>query len=698
MEHLFRACLKHRKAVIVVFIIAAFIAGVCIPSVKVNGDFSSYLPSDTSSTKSLNKMEEVYGSDLTNVRVFVEGISLADAQSYVDELSKMDGVVSTSWLGDYVDVNKPLEMQSDSTVSEWHDGTGYLFQVAMTEPYEQASFDTMRADAESYDGVTKVSIDGNAAAQAATLAVVSTDMVKIMLTVVLAVLLVILLTTTSFIHPIIMLITIGIAVVINMGTNLIQGEISEVTQLVAAVLQLAVSMDYAIVLLANVSKTQRAVDDPFEAMVLAMTKSFPVVLSSAAVTFFGFLSLVFMKFLIGQDMGIALAKGIVASFLCVTFLMPCLLYVWRRGIARFTHKSIIPSFNKFANVCRKAAVPAAIIVCLIAVPAYLAQQRGEFTYGASSTIAKGSQYDLEHTYIDDVFGESQSWVIMVPEGQWASEQALVDDLQSLPTTRSVLSWSTVASPELPYQMASESTSSQLINGGYSRIVLSSDVAEEGDQTFALVEQVRELCQQYYGDSTYLCGTSVSCYDIMDVASSDSLRSKLISAIAIGLVLLVMFRSLSIPLILLLTIELAIWINLSFPYLLGQVNSYTGYLVIDAVQLGAAVDYSIIYTHEYLRERRSLPAERAAHESIKNAGVPIVMSSTILILATLGIYLVASVPVITQLGMLIFRGTIISVIMIFLFMPSLFVAGDWIVKHTTLNLHFLEPKKENDNAK
>lgn len=675
MERLFRACLRHRKIVVTLFLLVTVIAGLCIPSVKVNGDFSSYLPSDTASTKSLDKMEEVYGSDLTNVRVYVQGMSLVDAQSYASELADMDGVVSTSWLGDSVDVNEPLEMQDSSTVSEWYDGTGYLFQVAMTEPYEQASFDTMRSTAEGYSGVTKVAIDGNAAAQASTLSVVSTDMVKIMITVVLVVFLVILLTTTSFLHPFIMLITIGIAVIINMGTNIIQGEISEVTELVASVLQLAVSMDYAIVLLNNVTRVQAVEDDPFEAMVMAMTKSFPVVLSSAAVTFFGFLSLVFMKFLIGQDMGIALAKGIIASFLCVTFLMPCLIYMWRRDIARTTHRSLLPSFSTFATFCRKTAIPAAVIVCLIAVPAFLAQQKGEFTYGASSTIAQGSQYDQDHNYIDDAFGESQSWVIMVPEGQWANENALVGDLQNLSTTRSVLSWSTVASAELPYQMAGASTSSQLINGGYSRIVLTSDVAEEGDATFALVEQVRSLCQQYYGDETYLCGTSVSCYDIMDVASSDSIRSKLISAIAIGLVLLLMFRSLSIPAILLVTIELAIWINLSFPYLFGQVNSYTGYLVIDAVQLGAAVDYSIIYTHEYMKQRSIMPARQAAREAIEQAGVPIVISSTILVLATLGIYLVASVPVITQLGMLIFRGTIISVIMIFLFMPSLFVAGD-----------------------
>lgn len=690
MERLFRTCLEHRKAVIALFVVATIASALCIPHVKVNSDFSSYLPEDTASTVSMNKMKEVYGSGIANVRVLAEGLSIADAAAYADELTAIDGVVSVSWLGDYADVSEPLEVQDAATIGKWHDGQGYLFQLALTQPYDMAQIDAMRAAAEAHEGVTRVAIDGNAAAQASTMAVVNTDMAKIMITAVLVVLLIILVATTSFLHPLVLLGTIGVAVVMNMGTNIVQGEISTVTQLVAAVLQLAVSMDYAIVLLNNVQLCNAELDDPFEAMVLAMTRSFSVVLSSAAVTFFGFLSLVFMKFLIGQDMGIALSKGIVASFLCIMLFMPCLLYSLRRLIEKTSHRLLLPPFGKFASACRKAAMPAAVVVCLVAVPAFLAQQRGEFSYGAASTIAEGSQYDQDNKHINDAFGESQAWAIMVPYGHWAEEDALVDELRALPTTNTVVSWSTMASSALPYQMAGESVSSQLIAGGYSRIVLTSNVAEEGGETFALVEKVRDLCASHYGDGYYLCGSSVSCYDIMEVASSDSTRSKLISAITIGLVLLVMFRSLSIPLVLLLTIELAIWMNLSIPYLLGQVNSYTGYLVIDAVQLGSAVDYSIIFAHQYLQQRRRSAPGIAARDALAAAAVPILTSSTILIFATLGIYLVASVPIIQQLGMLVFRGTIISVIMIFLFMPSLFVAGDWLIRHTTLHMEHAEP--------
>jgi len=314
MERLFRGILRHRRVVIGVFVALTVICACLIPQVKIDANMSDYLPPTAKSSQDLDAMKRIYGNDIANARVYVTGISLPDAKALDKSLKGEKGVISVTWLGDEVDVDQPLETQDADTIADWYDGKGYLFQAVLKSGVKQSQIDRIRALAKAVPGAKTVAIDGSAADDAANMATINTDMGKIMTIAVIVVLVVVALNTTSYLHPIVMLLTIGVAIVLNMGTNVFRGTISSITQLVASVLQLAVSMDYSIVLLTNFGRAQQKTDDQFEAMVSAMTKSFPVILSSAAVTFFGFLSLGAMQFLIGADMGIALAKGIVCSF------------------------------------------------------------------------------------------------------------------------------------------------------------------------------------------------------------------------------------------------------------------------------------------------------------------------------------------------------------------------------------------------
>lgn len=687
MERFFRGVLKHRKLVIACFLVLACICAACIPQVKIDADMSDYLPESAQSSQDLDLMKQVYGNDITNARVYVTGISQANAQSFADELKTKSGVISVSWLGDEVDLSEPLEVQDQDTISDWYDGNGYLFQVVLTDDVTQSEIDDIRATAQAIPGAEQVAIDGSAAANAANMATINTDMAKIMVIAVITVFVIVMLNTTSFLHPVVMLITIGIAIVLNMGTNIFRGTISSITQLVASVLQLAVSMDYSIVLLTNFGKEHEKQPDQFEAMVQAMTKSFPVILSSAAVTFFGFLSLAAMQFLIGADMGIALAKGIVCSFFSITLFMPCILYMMRNAVEKTMHKPFFKSFHKMSKVCHAGAIPALIIALVLAVPAYLASGSVSFTYGGSSNLAPDNQVNLDSDIINSSFGESQTWAIMVPEGHWADEQALVDDLKALPTTKSVISWSTIAGTALPTGLGDESQVSQLLSGGYSRIVLTSKIPDESKEGFDLVDTVRGLLAKYYPSDTHLVGSNVSYYDIRAVTSSDSMTVRFASIAAIGIVLLLMFRSISIPILLILAIELSIWINEAVPYFMGDTVNFVAFLVIDAVQLGAAVDYAIIYTEDYLAHRKTAPKLQSSVDSVERTAQPIMTSSSILIIACLGIYLSVSSPMIQQVGMLIARGALISVIEIFFVLPLLFRIFDGFVRHTTLHAGF-----------
>ena len=693
MERLFRGILRHRRVVIGVFVALTVICACLIPQVKIDANMSDYLPPTAKSSQDLDAMKRIYGNDIANARVYVTGISLPDAKELDKSLKGEKGVISVTWLGDEVDVGQPLETQDADTIADWYDGKGYLFQAVLKSGVKQSQIDRIRALAKAVPGAKTVAIDGSAADDAANMATINTDMGKIMTIAVIVVLVVVALNTTSYLHPIVMLLTIGVAIVLNMGTNIFRGTISSITQLVASVLQLAVSMDYSIVLLTNFGRAQQKTDDQFEAMVSAMTKSFPVILSSAAVTFFGFLSLGAMQFLIGADMGIALAKGIVCSFFSITLLMPCILYNMRKLVAKTMHKPFFRGFHRMAKVCHAGAVPALVIAAVLAVPALLASQSVSFTYGSAANMSPTSQVKIDGDVIDKAFGKSQTWAIMVPAEHWGDENALVDDLQKLPTTKSVLSYSTIASSAMPHQLADKSQIKQLFSGGYSRIVLTSRIPDESKQAFDLVKRVRGLCREHYGSKYRLVGNAVSYADIKSVTSVDSTTVKLASILAIGAVLLVMFRSVSIPVILIMAIEVSIWMNEAVPYLMGQTINFVAFLVIDAVQLGAAVDYAIIFTEEYLARRKRMNKKDAAFQSVEKTAQPIITSSSILILACIGITVAVSSPMIQQVGELIARGAFISVVEIFFVLPLLFQLLDGFVRHTSYKIGFYQEGKE-----
>ncbi len=675
------AFLRHRKAVTIGFILVALACAACIPQVKVNYSMTDYLPKDSASVVALDDMEDAFGSSIPNARAYVEGIDLATADALSQELAEIDGVSEVMWLGTAVDTHVPSVLQDADTVANWKTDDGYLFQVAVESGKGKEAVPLIRQVCEDA-GANQVSLEGEAVSTATAQQSTAMEVALILVIGVLIITLILLLTSHSWFEPVIFLSVIGVAIMLNMGTNLVMGQISFVSQICGAILQLAVSMDYAIVLLHTFRRCQREFADPEVAMAHAMQRGFSVVLSSAAVTFFGFLSLTVMRFGIGVDMGIVLAKGIVFSFFTVMFLMPCLILLSLRMLDRTKHAHLIPPFDKFAKVCQRLMVPMAVVVVLVAVPAYLAEDRTDFHYGSSDFNTPESQLGQEASRVNDAFGQSQTWVVMVPEGQWANEQGLLDALEDTQHVTGVTSYITVAGRALPTSVVPEGTLSQVVSNGWSRLVLTLDVSEGSDAAFQMVETVRETCAEYYGDAYRLVGNSVSTYDLKQVCHEDSGNVKLFSMLAVGLVLAVMFRSISLPLLILAAIEVSIWINLAVPYFLGEHLNYIGYLVIDAVQLGAAVDYAIIYAREYFdRREQYLPGE-AARSAVKHAGITILTSSSILMCAGIAVWLIASNGVISQLGVLVGRGAFLAMLMMFVFLPWLFKTFDGIICRTT----------------
>lgn len=685
-DKIFRGALNHRRVVIVIAALLFIVSVLCIPSVKINYQFSDYLPESSESTVSLRVMEEAFNSPTPNSNIMVEGLSLTQASELATQMETIEGVEEVMWLGTTCDISQPLETYDPNVVSAYKKGDSYLYQVALDTSVATQSMDLIR-EAANEVGATDVSMSGEAINSAVAQGSSDFEIQLILVMAVIVILGLLLITSEAWFEPVLFLSVIGISIVYNLGTNIIFGEISFITQMCAAVLQLAVSMDYGIVMLHAFRGFKAQGLTSYDAAVAAMHKAAAVIASSAATTFFGFLSLCVMAFLIGADMGVVLAKGIVFSFLCVLFLLPILVLSSEKLLKKTAHKKFLPSFDKFAVWCIRIAVPFTVIIALITVPAYLGQKQPNFVYGASGFVEPGTELYEETNAINDTFGAQEQWVMLVPEGDWGRELQMVKRIEDLEGVSAVTSYVTAVSANIPTDMVPSEDLSQLVSGGYSRIVVSTSVEGESEEAFSLVQALRDIGDEFYPEENYLVGSAVTSYDMSLIVNDDSLRIFIASVVAIGLVLLLMFRSLSIPLMLLLTIEISIWINLAIPYFTGESIQYIGYLIISAIMLGATVDYTIILSRAYLDRRVEMEKRPAMLSAISYSAITILTSATILTVCGAFIGIISSNGVIAGLGTLIGRGAFIAALNTFLLLPILFMVLDKVVEKTTWKARF-----------
>lgn len=685
-DKIFRGALNHRRVVIVIAALLFIVSVLCIPSVKINYQFSDYLPESSESTVSLRVMEEAFNSPTPNSNIMVEGLSLTQASELATHMETIEGVEEVMWLGTTCDISQPLETYDPDVVSAYKKGDSYLYQVALDTSVATQSMDLIREVANEV-GATDVSMSGEAINSAVAQGSSDFEIQLILVMAVIVILGLLLITSEAWFEPVLFLSVIGISIVYNLGTNIIFGEISFITQMCAAVLQLAVSMDYGIVMLHAFRGFKAQGLTSYDAAVAAMHKAAAVIASSAATTFFGFLSLCVMAFLIGADMGVVLAKGIVFSFLCVLFLLPILVLSSEKLLKKTAHKKFLPSFDKFAVWCMRIAVPFTVIIALITVPAYLGQKQPNFVYGASGFVEPGTELYEETNAINDTFGAQEQWVMLVPEGDWGRELQMVKRIEDLEGVSAVTSYVTAVSANIPTDMVPSEDLSQLVSGGYSRIVVSTSVEGESEEAFSLVQALRDIEDEFYPEENYLVGSAVTSYDMSLIVNDDSLRIFIASVVAIGLVLLLMFRSLSIPFMLLLTIEISIWINLAIPYFTGESIQYIGYLIISAIMLGATVDYTIILSRAYLDRRVEMEKRPAMLSAISYSVITILTSATILTVCGAFIGIISSNGVIAGLGTLIGRGAFIAALNTFLLLPILFMVLDKVVEKTTWKARF-----------
>lgn len=663
MKAFYDKVIKYRTWIVSAFLILAVICGLCKPLVSVNYDMNSYLPEDSASTVALNTMEEEFDGGIPNARVMIRDVTIPEALEYKEKLEAVDGVSSVTWLDDAIDINQPLETQDSDEIETYYKDNAALFTVTIEEEKNLAAVDAIRELIGDENAMT-----GSAVSTAVSTTSTVKEVAIITVIAVIFVFLVLTLTTTSWLEPFIVLIGLGVAIILNAGSNLIFGEISFVSNAAGSVLQLAVSLDYSVFLMHRFEECRKEAE-PKKAMHMALCKSTYSIFSSGLTTVIGFIALTLMRFQIGPDLGLVLAKGVAISLITVFLFMPGLILATYKWTDKTKHRSFIPSFKRTGKLVSKITIPVLSLVVILIVPSYLASIHNDYYYGSGHIFGKGTQLGDDTAAIETVFGKSDTYVLLVKKGDLESETELCDKLKELPEVTSVLSYVEAAGAEIPYEYLDESTLKLLESEHYSRIVLSVDADAEGKATFSLVEQIRDMAQRYYPGQYHLAGAGVSTYDLMNTVTADMVKVNLISIGAVFLVLLLTMKSVTLPVILVLTIETAIWINLSIPYYLEQPLFYIAYLIISSVQLGATVDYAILFTDRYQENLSSYKGKSCIIETVSNVSASILTSGTVMTVVGFLLGMVSTHGLLSQLGYLLGKGTLCSLILVFFVLPG-----------------------------
>lgn len=677
--------LKHKKMIVIIFTALAIIGGIAQFGVAVNYNMTDYLPENAPSTTAINVMEEEFSGNVANTRVMVKDVNIQEALEVKENLSEIDGVSGVTWLDDVIDIKIPLEFIDKDILETYYKNNNALFTFEVAEGEEVAATD------EVYDVIGEENaLAGDALEVAISQKATGQETFNAAAILIPIVILILVLSTSSWIEPIFFLIAIGISILINLGTNLFIGEISFISQSVAPILQLAVSLDYAIFLLHRFDDYKKEFDDPTEAMTLAIKRSFPAITASAATTFFGFMALTFMNFEIGADLGINLVKGILLSFISIMIFLPALTLLLFPLIEKTSHKEWLPTKYNLGKYIVKLRFPALILIAIVIIPAFIAQSNTNFIYGMGD-IPDDTRAGQDELEIDEAFDKFTPLVLLVPKGDIVREDKLASELDTLPNIKSIISYASAVGTGIPAQFLEESETEQFFSDNYSRLILNATTDTEGKEAFALVDKVKSITSGYYGDDYYATGESVTLSDMKEIVEKDNTLVNILTVVAIAIVLLITFKSISMPIVLLLTIQASVWINLAVPYFTNDPLVYIGYLIISIVQLAATVDYGILFSENYIRLRQEMSALNAIKQTINENIFSIAVPASILSSVGFILWLTSSDPIISSIGILLGRGTLLAFTLVVILLPALLLVFDRLIEKTSWKPKFYKRK-------
>ena len=678
MERLSEWIVKHRHKLLIGFAVLLLIASYASKFVVTNYEMTKYLSPEMDSIISLDVMKDQFGIP-TNVRVMVKDINRQEAADMKSEIARIDGIESILWLDDVVDIYTPIEMVNKEAIDQYYKDGHAMFYVYFTESDFTERTGLALKEIERIidgDGKYEAFIYGTASSSQDVIIATESNISTLAIIFIPIIFIILLWSTTSWLEPFLFLLTLGAAILLNNGTNLLLGDVSFITKSMSTALQLAISMDYSIFLLHRFAEERAEGYNVETSMKHAIRKSFGSIIASSVTTIAGFMALLLMNFKIGADMGLVFAKGISLSLLTTLFLLPALTILFSKWIDKTHHRSLIPSMKGLGRVLYKIRYISILLVVIVVVPAFLGQNANTFTYGGSSiSDEEGTKSYIAKQEIESVYGAFNPLILLVPSDDPVSERALVRALETISAVEGVQSLSTLVDDKIPTSVLPEAITDNFVSEDYHRLIIALNSGEEGDVTFDAIKTIKENTAMYFGDDYALAGTSVSLYDIKQVAFADNLKVNLVAILAVAVIIYFTFKSKMLPFLLVLSIETAVFLNMSIPYFTGYEMNFIGMLVVSSLQLGATIDYAILMTSRYLERRLEYNPKESMILAIDDAGGSVLTSGIVLTVAGYVIAATSSVQTVSEIGELIGRGTLFSVVMVFTLLPAILVTFD-----------------------
>ncbi len=680
MDFLANFIVKHKKFVLIIYAILIIISLYLITTVVVNYDLSSYLPSELNSIKGKNILESEFQITGTAYGLIKE-LDYKDIDIMVGKIENVPGVKSVIWLGTAEDTLKPQDFFAEEIKDEFVSGDSNLLQIQFHNPND--SEETVSATMEIRNIVADSGMVGGPSGISAEIRTITNkEIIYYSLVAFIIIFLILFVSMDSFVEPILFFIGIGVAIVLNMGTNGFFSSVSYTTHSIASIIQLAVSMDYSIFLLHRYIEEKKLNPNKDEAMIQAVKKTFVSILASSLTTVGGFLALTFMKYKIGTDLGLVLSKGVLLSLITVVTLLPILILLFDDQIEKYKHKIYFPNFKRIAPMVIKYRHALLIIALLLTIPSFLGQNNVDYYYANEKILPSNSYPIVADKEIDKLFANKNQLALIIPRDDKLKEVQLLDSLKTLEGVKSVRGLYSLVDITMPDLILPPEISDNFLTEDYSMINIVLNRPMEGESTKISLDNIKRITAESYSEY-YLTGESAVLSDLKLVTSKDFNKVTIISILIIGGIILLAFKSLSIPFILVFIIQLGIWINLAIPYMLGNQLNFISFIIIGAFQLGATVDYAILYTSRFRENLELYPKEEAAQKTIEDTGSAILTSALILFTGTLSVSLITSIKNASELTLLISRGAIISLILVIGVLPSLLILFNKIIGLTTI---------------
>lgn len=690
MQKFGRGVVKFRVPILVVSILLLIPSIFGFVSTRINYDILSYLPSDIETMKGQDIMLDEFGKGGFSL-VMLDGMEDKDVEKVKEKIEKVDHVCDVLWYDTLADVSLPKEVLPDDIYDFFNTDNSTMMAVF---------FDEATSADGSLEAVKEIrSIAGEQCFVSGMSSVVEDikdlTMQEAPMYVVIAVILtsiILALTMDSFLIPLFFMLSVGMAIIYNMGTNFIQGEISFITEALAAVLQLAVTIDYSIFLWHSYKEEkEKHPGDNKEAMAVAIGKTITSVVSSSITTVAGFLALCFMSYELGMDMGIVMAKGVVIGVICCITVLPSMILVFDKALEKTMHKDLVPSLEKPSKFIIKHHAAFIVLFIVVLIPAVYGQINTNVYYNLTDTLPKDLNSVIANTKLDEEYNMATTHMLLVDADMQPKEvNSMLDEMGKVDGVSFSMSLDTLIGPSIPREIVPDSVTKILKSDKWQLMLVGSEYKVASDEENAQIDELSKILKSYDKDGM-LIGEAAATKDLIDITDHDFKVVNIVSIAAIFIIILIALRSVSLPIILVAVIEFAITVNMGVPCFTNTTIPFIASVVIGTIQLGATVDYAILMTTRYKTERN---AGKDKHEAVTIALTTsmksIMVSALGFFASTFGVGVYSSVDMISQLCTLMSRGAIISMITVICILPSMLMLFDKVIINTTMGMK----KKEN----